>query len=301
MKHLLHHYLFPRSSNNHRSKVLHHDALLLVVAFLFASFVFIQGMHREYPAVLGDAASVSIDDLLKFTNMQRQINGLAPLKMNDELSHAAELKAHDMFAKDYWAHVSPDGTTPWVFIKDSGYSYLYAGENLARGYDTSAAVVDAWMHSPSHRDNLLSPHYTDIGFAVQSGTLVGYNTILVVQEFGSPYSAGETAVSGQTASPPSNTSPPKEAPMADIKGGTIVPVSEGAVASVQSKPLVDMTSFKKTFAMAFLVFFIAVLAIDAIIVERKQIARIFSHNVDHMLFLLFILAAGILIGRGVVL
>ena len=131
MRDFLHHLFIPRSSNNHRSKLLHHDALLLVVALLFAGFIFLQGMHREYPAVLGDAASVSIDDLLKYTNLQRQINNLPPLKLNNNLNHAAQMKAKDMFAKDYWAHVSPDGTTPWVFIKDSGYNYMYAGENLA--------------------------------------------------------------------------------------------------------------------------------------------------------------------------
>lgn len=299
MQSFLHHLFFPRPSNNHRAKLLHHDALFLAVAFFFATFIFIQGMHREYPAVLGDAASVSIGDLLKYTNLQRQTNGLPALTLNDQLSKAAQLKADDMFAKNYWAHVAPDGTTPWVFIKKSGYDYLYAGENLARGYDTSASIVDAWMHSPTHRENLLSPNYKDIGFAVQSGTLVGYNTVLVVQEFGSPYSV-QNLSSGQVNVPSSPTSP-KEAPMGDIKPDNQPLVAGKEAPAVEKKPVFDVTSVKRNISFFFLIFFIGILAIDAIIVERKQIVRLFSHNLDHMLFLIFILAAGILIGRGLIL
>lgn len=297
MKHFLHHLFFPRESNNHRSKVLHHDALFLFIAFLFTTFVFIQGMQREYPAVLGDAASISIDDLLQYTNLQRHVNGLKPLKLNTELSHAAELKAKDMLAKNYWAHVSPDGTTPWVFIKEAGYTYMYAGENLARGYDTSASVVDAWMHSPTHRDNLLSPHYTDIGFAVREGSLVGYNTVLVVQEFGSPYAVGGVA-SDTSANTPTS---PKEAAMGDFQPDSQPLPTMAKPEVIEKKPFIDITALKQHVAFFFLCFFIAILAIDAIIVERKKLARVFSHNLDHMLFLAFILAVGILIGRGLVL
>ncbi|MGI8420439.1 MAG: CAP domain-containing protein [Candidatus Levyibacteriota bacterium] len=299
MRDFLHHLFIPRASNKHRSKLLHHDALFLAIAVLFAGFIFIQGMHREYPAVLGDAASVTVDDLLKYTNLQRQINGLPALKLNNDLNHAAQMKGKDMFAKDYWAHVSPDGTTPWVFIKNSGYNYQYAGENLARGYDTSTSVVDAWMHSVEHRDNLLSPHYTDIGFSVQTGTLVGYNTVLVVQEFGSPYAVGgDSASTGQV--PPyaaSNASEPKEALMGDIKKPTI----DLSAAKSSSQPLVDLTSLKRNISFFFILFFIAVLALDALIIERKNIVRAFSHNLDHMFFFAFILLAGILIGRGFIL
>lgn len=298
MKHFLHHLFFPHSSNNHRAKLLHHDALLVAIALIFAAFVFIQGTYREYPAVLGDKASVSTEDLLRYTNMQREANGLKPLTLNQQLSKAAQLKAEDMFAKDYWAHVSPDGTTPWVFIKKSGYDYLYAGENLARGYDTSASIVDAWMHSPTHRDNLLSSNYTDIGFAIQTGSLLGSDTVLVVQEFGSPYTV-QNLSNGNTG----NASPasPKIVPIGDYDTAGNKPLVANASTKVQNQPLFDLTSFQRNFSFFFLIFFIGLLAIDALIVERKQIARLFSHNTDHMLFLVFVLLAGILIGKGLIL
>ncbi len=260
--------------------------------------------------MLGDATSITVSDLLKYTNLQRESNGLAPLNMNPELTHAAQLKAKDMFTKNYWAHVSPDGTTPWVWIRDSGYSYLYAGENLARGFDSSSDVITAWMNSPEHRANMLSPNYTDIGFAIQDGTLTGTSTTLVVQEFGSPYNSNGTVantvpVSG-TASP---TPIPVEAfasaatPSARVIGSIKIgqPSALEAEKAPPAAPLVDSNSLKRNISFAILGFFLIVLAIDAIVVERKQIVRLFSHNVDHMLFLLFILLTGIIVGRGLVL
>lgn len=313
MKKLLHHFLLPHESNNHRARVLHHDFLLIVIAFLFAGLVVAQGVHRQYPAVLGDSTTaITVADLLKYTNLQREANGLPPLTLNPELTHAAQMKANDMFAKDYWAHVSPDGTTPWVWIKDSGYDYLYAGENLARGFTTSSDVVTAWMNSPEHRSNMLSPNYTDIGFAIEDGTLTGTQTTLVVQEFGSPYNSDGTVKqnpmpSGIVPSPTPGgaigatqpSTPPSHVVVSNVQVGQ--PSALAGQAPVQEQPLVDANSLKRNIAFAFLGFFVLILAVDAIIVERKQIVRIFSHNIDHMLYLLFILLAGILIGRGVIL
>jgi hypothetical protein len=300
MKHFLRHLFVPHESNNHRSKLLHYDVLLLIIAFLFSGLIVMAGVHRQYPAVLGDEASISTQDLLKYTNIKRQANGLAPLVLNSELSHAASQKAKDMFAKNYWAHVAPDGTTPWVFIKDSGYQYLYAGENLARGFNTSSDVVDAWMKSPTHRENLLSPHYTDIGFAVASGSLTGSDTVLVVQEFGSKYIAKDDEVNASPSSAvaaPVNPSPVQDVPVAtDNQASNLA-----GVAAIQNSPLLDEGMVKRNTSFFFLLLFIGVLVVDAVIIERKKIARVFSHNIDHILFLLFILLAGIIVGRGVIL
>ncbi len=298
MKNLLHHLFVPRQSNNHRSKVLHYEVLLLVVAFLLSGLITIAGVEKQYPAVLGDSVSISVQDLVTYTNLKRQSNGLAPLTLNKELSVAAGQKAQHMFAQNYWAHVAPDGTTPWVFIKDSGYEYLYAGENLARGFDSGTEVVDAWMESPTHRENLLSPNYTDIGFAVLPGTLTGSETVLVVQMFGSPYETKETddtVVGAQVNPSPSPTHTP-------VANGSIQePSSYAGVAAVQSNPLIDTDTAKRNTSYVLLLFFIAILILDAVIIERKKIVRAFSHNIDHILFLAFILIAGIIIGKGVIL
>lgn len=310
MKDFLHHLLIPRESNKYRSKLLHYEVLFLLIAFLASGLITIAGVQREYPAVLGISTNISIADLLENTNKKRQENGLVPLKLNEKLNHAAEGKAKNMFSLNYWAHVAPDGTTPWVFIKDSGYEYLYAGENLARGFSSGADVVDAWMKSPSHRENLLSPNYRDIGFAVDSGQLTGSETVLVVQMFGSPYAINDEELTEEPTAftPPQITQAPAvvvqpsvfPTPTVVAKADIQQESADAGVAAIQNKPLLDTGTVKRNTAFFFLALIIFVLLLDAVIIERKQIVRAFSHNVDHILFLLFVLLAGILIGSGLV-
>src|SRR5579872_7449863 len=130
----LSHLLLPQESNNHRAKILHHTSLSLIVTLLFLANVAIFVLKKDAPSVLGTSTSVSAYQLLQLTNQDRSQAGVGPLMLNDILSIAAENKAQDMFAKNYWAHFSPEGKSPWQFIRDAGYQYVYAGENLARGF-----------------------------------------------------------------------------------------------------------------------------------------------------------------------
>ena len=186
VKNSLRHLFLPHESNNHRAKFLHLQSLLLtVILLIFASFL-LSEVRTVSPQILGVTHNISTEELFLLTNQKRLENNLLPLVFNEQLSLAASRKADDMFARDYWAHNAPDGTTPWVFIKGAGYEYTYAGENLARGYSSASEAVDAWMASAAgHKENLLSANYTDIGFAVKTGTFAGEETVLVVQEFGS--------------------------------------------------------------------------------------------------------------------
>lgn len=271
--------------------------------------------QRNHPSVLGITANISVQDLLDQTNKKRQENGVGPLTMDSQLVHAAQMKAEHMFAHNYWAHVAPDGTTPWVFIKNAGYEYLYAGENLARGFTTAPDTVNAWMASPSHRENLLSPNLKEIGFAVKSGTLTGTDTILVVQTFGSKYiGQGEVAtaeIAPVIVTPIISLSPtpaPKVKSQAEVLPTstpafepTAEPTPVTIVAAIQNNPLIDSKSAQRNIGMFVLIFFIVIFALDAIIIERKKIARLVSHNADHMIFLSIILIAAIIIGKGLIL
>src|SRR5205809_2536905 len=105
MKDFLHHLFFPRESNNHRSKLLHHDSLLIVITSLLLFISFSLVVQHKYPQVLGISTNISPIDLLTFTNQKRQENGLAPLQMNTQLTQAADQKAHYMFEKNFWAHI----------------------------------------------------------------------------------------------------------------------------------------------------------------------------------------------------
>ncbi|OGV97200.1 hypothetical protein A2W24_04210 [Microgenomates group bacterium RBG_16_45_19] len=193
MRQTLKHWFIPHLTNNHRPKVLHPSGLTgLIVIFLIFNLG-LQGLKYGLAAdprglILGFASSILPDQIVEQTNSQRAQDGLAPLKLNEELTSAAVAKANHMFAHNYWAHVAPDGTTPWVFIKNAGYAYSVAGENLARDFGDTGSMIEAWMNSTTHRDNIINPKYGQIGVAVVDGILEGAETTLVVQMFGSPIS-----------------------------------------------------------------------------------------------------------------
>lgn len=200
----------PHETNNYKARLLHPLPLLLMGGLILGFQLLIGVTARGLPAVLGYAAVIPPDKVIELTNQERQKQGLNSLTINQELNSAALAKAGDMFAKDYWAHVSPDGVEPWKFITDAGYVYVFAGENLARDFTSPEAVVAAWMASPSHRENLLSPKYQEIGVAVVDGDLAGIPTTLVVQMFGTRVEGQSTTgtVAARTGIPEVNVQMP---------------------------------------------------------------------------------------------
>ena len=113
------------------------------------------------------------DAVIAQMNRERAAHGLQPLRVNARLALAAEDRIHDLFAKRYFDHVSPDGMQPFVWAQRRGYDYSVIGENLAAGYPTATRVVDGWMHSPGHRANILGRDFDDVGVAVANGSPVG--------------------------------------------------------------------------------------------------------------------------------
>lgn len=324
MKHFLRHLFLPHESNNHRAKILHIDSILIILTLLVFSSFLLSSLQSRFPAVLGISYNITPVDLVNVTNKVRQEHGLSALSLDSELSQAASSKASDMFTKNYWAHIAPDGATPWGFIKNSGYEYLYAGENLARGFSSTSDVVNAWMASPSHRDNMLSSNYTDVGFAIATGSLTGSDTVLVVEMFGkrytgvvatpsiipSPTIAPTLSVAIPAISEPTPTwlepTPTKSEPAVVLLiTNTPVPTQteqpQREVASLQQQPLIDKNDFTKNIIVIVLMVLIVILAIDAIIIEKKKIIRVVSHNLDHIIYLIIILLTIIIIGGGLVL
>ena len=124
--------------------------------------------------------------VVDLTNEQRIDQNKMPLQRNALLDEAAQRKAQHMAENEYFDHYAPDGTTPWSFFKQSGYVYAYAGENLAIHFTDSTEVVEAWMQSPGHRKNIVDDKYTEIGVGTAKGSFNGYDTVYVVQFFGTP-------------------------------------------------------------------------------------------------------------------
>ena len=103
------------------------------------------------------------NEVIRLVNEIRMENGLKPLTANWELSRVARYKSEDMSDNRYFSHTSPTYGSAFQMIQAFGLSYRSAGENIAYGQRTPAAVVNAWMNSSGHRANILNASYTQIG------------------------------------------------------------------------------------------------------------------------------------------
>jgi uncharacterized YkwD family protein len=101
--------------------------------------------------------------VVELTNQEREKQGLAPLKVDVELSKVAREKSADMARNNYFSHNSPTYGSPFEMMNQFGISYRTAGENIAKGQRTPEEVVNAWMNSEGHRANILNANFTHIG------------------------------------------------------------------------------------------------------------------------------------------
>lgn len=133
---------------------------------------------------------LTVPGVLSWTNTARNQNGLEGLSESLMLDRVASARLKDLFAKQYFDHNSPTGETPGDVAATVGYQFINFGENIAMGYYADdKALVDAWMKSPHHRENILQPRFQEIGIAVGEGWFKGKLTWIAVQNFGRPLSA----------------------------------------------------------------------------------------------------------------
>jgi hypothetical protein len=173
-------WFIPHKRNDHRPHLIRSHGLATMAILIIglqatalavrssAPMPLVHGGNVLDYAIAGDITPI---ELLTLTNQERANNGLPPLSMNAKLNTSATLKAQNMFAEDYWNHVSPSCIQPWHWFTQAGYNYTYAGENLAKDFNTSSGVMAGWMNSPGHRANILNVNYKEVGFAVMNGDL----------------------------------------------------------------------------------------------------------------------------------
>lgn len=283
----LHHFL-PHPDTKQQAKLLSHAALFMYSLMLVFFIGLVHFIPRIAPGVLGYASNINISTLLNETNRIRVENGLSELTVNQKLSNAAQKKANHMFAKNYWAHVAPDGTAPWDFIIGENYDYSYAGENLAKNFNTSKQVVDAWYNSPSHKENLLNGSYEEIGFAVVNGVLDGYETTLVVQMFGKPRAGS------QVASVPAveDTSVIATEPSEVIVETPVVNTQPQIDVTFSSEvlPAVDINIASKSITFLVSGFILVLLFLDIWYTKRKAIPKITGSAFAHVIMFVFTIA-----------
>ncbi len=309
------HLLIPHHANNHKARLRHPKgfAWLAVLALLIPLLI---DFSPPRGSILGYATAISAEEVWQLTNEQRLKNGLPPLKSDPQLVQAATAKANDMFTHNYWAHVSPTGVQPWSFFNSAGYSYSYAGENLARDFNVSDDVVKAWMDSPTHRDNILNSKYEDIGIATVNGILDGVETTLVVQEFGTR--KANTQVARVVAEPTQALIRPTSTPtpMPEIMGETQVeptplpPMNNDedgesiVVGSMENPPvgraMISPMTVTKSWVLAISLLVAAVFAIDMFVIHKIKLPRVGGKTLAHMMVLMFVIGAILFTQSGVI-
>lgn len=108
----------------------------------------------------------SLKDLVELINEIRASNDVGLLLIDEKLTDAAELHAAFMLQHNILSHSGRNESNFETRVRDEGYSYSRAAENIAFGVATNEEVLDLWMNSPPHKDNLINPDFTQIGIGV---------------------------------------------------------------------------------------------------------------------------------------
>lgn len=164
-------------------------------------------IQKRSGQTLAYATTMSSSGLLSSSNSARAQNGVSSLGINSKLVAAAQAKANDMANRNYWSHNTPEGDPPWVFVSAQDYDYQKLGENLAAGFSDEQATVNGWMGSSAHRDNMLDPAFTQVGFGWANNANYtsggGGPMTIVVAFYGKPQVLA--AQSPPAAAPPAST------------------------------------------------------------------------------------------------
>jgi hypothetical protein len=153
-----------------------------------------EGENKEIDPLIkegnGDGGFLTREGIIEETNRQRALFGMLVLDEKERLNEIADVKLDDMFEKQYFAHVSPDGDGVSHIADGMEYKFLLIGDNLAMGnYRDDEEVVRAWMNSPGHRKNILEERYREIGVAAKEGLYREKTIWMAVQVFAMPTSA----------------------------------------------------------------------------------------------------------------
>lgn len=308
----LRHWFSPHTNNNFRAKLLHNSGIIAIIGIIVSGNVFLKLLDHPNLHILGFTSSITIDEVVRATNQERLGAGLAPLSYSEKLADAARRKAANMLEENYWAHNSPSGKSPWTWIKAAGYNYTYAGENLAKDFGDTSRMISAWMASPTHRDNIVSAKYKEIGIAVVPGTLQGNETVLVVQLFGASTGSGGTI---EQASIP-ESSAPAPIQVAEVRGQEVSKPESQEVVVMQieepeeevvapvmspeptSQPQYNQFKVARAINLGTTALFILVLIIDLYLAESKKLSRRVGKNWAHILFINLILLATTIVNAG---
>ncbi len=138
-------------------------------------------LKKEAPPKLEDIAPEEYEkEVVRLVNIERKKVGACELTVTDELSKAADIRAEELLIS--FSHDRPDGRKCFTVFDECGVIYTPAGcngagENISGGRATPEEVVQAWMNSPGHKENMLNPNFRKIGVGFSAGGKYGHNWV----------------------------------------------------------------------------------------------------------------------------
>lgn len=248
--------IIPNKANDGKPYLLRKMAVTGMCLMVLLSFAAVNLQSLFWQASDWLVGSVLPAVVVDLTNRERSSASLSPLQRSSVLDEAARLKAEDMAANSYFAHYSPTGVSPWHWFALANYPFVHAGENLAVHFNDSGKVVDAWMKSPKHKENIVNGKYQEIGVGTARGTYDGHDTVFVVQLFGtrantaSPITAVvdpvpppvPTPVPVPTPAPvPATTAPLSQAESQPVEAETLPATTPATTGDRQTAPLAPVS------------------------------------------------------------
>ncbi len=159
-----------------------HLKTVLALVFVLALPPTVQSQERNEK--VSNSVRLRMHRVAELTNIERIKEGLAPLKLQENLSTASLWMANDMAQKNYFGHQDSVGRAIGQRLPGYGYKhYRTIAENIAAGQTSAREVVASWMRSPGHRANLLSPYFRELGVGYVAVPGTTYETYWV-QDFG---------------------------------------------------------------------------------------------------------------------
>ena len=169
---------------NGAKEMLHALAIGCTALVLFIGAPLLFFNNRARAGFPDTNVRISEAQLLALTNLERNKAGLDNLVLNTALQNAAYTKAVSLANEHYFSHTAPSGEKFSSWIKNTHYDYSIVGENLASDFSENQALVDAWMNSPKHKENILNPRWKDTAIAVVKTN--DERKAIVVELFGTP-------------------------------------------------------------------------------------------------------------------
>lgn len=130
-------------------------------------------LSKHYISTVNTAVEWT-NEVIHLVNEERKKAGVPPLEQDLALNQLAIIKAQDMIQRNYFAHYSPYYGNPWDMATLFDYEFTRFGENIARNFHNPKDVMNAWMASKDHRENILRENYTNIGVGIKSDTQGNY-------------------------------------------------------------------------------------------------------------------------------